>query len=275
MNPEALNQSLESGQVTFFSRWRQTLWTKGETSGNFLALVEAIPDCDGDCLLVQARPAGPVCHLGTATCFSSDEPTHTDLAFLAELERIIERCDIDRPEGSYTTRLLEEGDSKARFVKEAVDAVKEECRQGAMTVSAVYRFFATEPDGERLHLYLPDSDQAAGTLTFRRQPKGDGRCLTDYVRGPLADGRRDTICLMATTAGAGIRDLATLYRDEGAYLKSHVLQALALESAEASMEWLHAQVRGWWGSPDAQGTPREDLFKAKYKGKRYSFGYPA
>jgi phosphoribosyl-ATP pyrophosphohydrolase/phosphoribosyl-AMP cyclohydrolase len=109
MNQEALNHSIESGQVTFFSRSRQTLWTKGETSGNFLALVEAIPDCDGDCLLVQARPAGPVCHLGTATCFNNDEPTHTDLAFLAELERIIERRDIERPEGSYTTRLLEEG----------------------------------------------------------------------------------------------------------------------------------------------------------------------
>jgi phosphoribosyl-ATP pyrophosphohydrolase/phosphoribosyl-AMP cyclohydrolase len=109
MNPEALNHSLESGQVTFFSRSRQTLWTKGETSGNFLELVDVIPDCDGDCLLVQARPAGPVCHLGTTTCFPSDEPTHTDLAFLAELERVIKRRDIDRPEGSYTTRLLDEG----------------------------------------------------------------------------------------------------------------------------------------------------------------------
>jgi phosphoribosyl-ATP pyrophosphohydrolase/phosphoribosyl-AMP cyclohydrolase len=109
MNPEALTKTLESGQVTFFSRSRQTLWTKGETSGNFLELVDVIPDCDGDCLLVQARPAGPVCHLGTPTCFDSDEPTRTDLAFLAELERIIAQRDTDRPAGSYTTRLLESG----------------------------------------------------------------------------------------------------------------------------------------------------------------------
>jgi len=80
---------------------------------------------------------------------------------------------------------------------------------------------------------------------------------------------------MVTSAGAGIRELATRYREEGAYLKSHALQALALESAEAAMEWLHARVRGWWGSPDPDDMPRSDLFKAKYSGKRYSFGYPA
>jgi 5-methyltetrahydrofolate--homocysteine methyltransferase len=172
-------------------------------------------------------------------------------------------------------RLLAAGDSKALFVKEAVDTVKAECRQGAMTVSGLYRFFPVEPDGERLVLYSPGGDTVAGTLAFRRQQHGDGRCLTDYVRGPLAGGRRDTICLMVTSAGAGIRDLATRYRDEGAYLKSHALQALALESAEAAMEWLHARVRGWWGSPDPGDMPRSDLFKAKYSGKRYSFGYPA
>jgi 5-methyltetrahydrofolate--homocysteine methyltransferase len=173
------------------------------------------------------------------------------------------------------SRLLEEGDSKAQFVKEAVDTVKAECRQGSMTIAAVYQFFAAEADGQRLQLFILGNDTPVGTLSFRRQKQGDERCLTDYVRKPLPDGRRDTICLMTTTAGAGIRELSTRYREEGAYLKSHVLQALALESAEASMEWLHAQVRGWWGSPDAQDTPRDDLFKAKYKGKRYSFGYPA
>ena len=71
MNREALEQSLETGRVTFWSRSRQALWTKGETSGNVLELVDVSPDCDGDCLLVLARPSGPVCHLGTATCFSS------------------------------------------------------------------------------------------------------------------------------------------------------------------------------------------------------------
>ena len=109
MNRDALETTMESGRVTFWSRTRQKLWTKGETSGNFLELVDIVPDCDGDCLLVQARPEGPVCHLGTPTCFTNEDPARTDLGFLAELERVIEGRDRDRPEGSYTTRLLEAG----------------------------------------------------------------------------------------------------------------------------------------------------------------------
>jgi len=172
-------------------------------------------------------------------------------------------------------RLLTQGDHKALFVKSEVDVVKEECLAGAMTAAAVYRFFAAEPDGERLNLYLPGRDEPAGVLSFPRQQSGAGLCLVDYVRRPLADGRRDTVCLMVTGAGAGIRDLSTHRREEGAYLKSHVLQALALETAESAMEWLHAQVRGLWGCPDLPGVPMKDLFKTRYRGRRYSFGYPA
>ncbi len=120
MNPEALQVTLDSGKVTFFSRSRKTLWTKGETSGNHLELVDATLDCDRDTLLVRARPAGPTCHTGADTCFDSPGPgadtragphagPRPDLAFLAELERVILDRDRERPEGSYTTRLLEEG----------------------------------------------------------------------------------------------------------------------------------------------------------------------
>lgn len=120
MNPEALQVTLDSGKVTFFSRSRKTLWTKGETSGNHLELVDATLDCDRDTLLVRARPAGPTCHTGADTCFDSPGPSadphadtragpRPDLAFLAELERVILDRDRERPEGSYTTRLLEEG----------------------------------------------------------------------------------------------------------------------------------------------------------------------
>jgi 5-methyltetrahydrofolate--homocysteine methyltransferase len=100
-------------------------------------------------------------------------------------------------------------------------------------------------------------------------------CLADYVRRPMPDGPRDTICLLVATAGAGIRDLSAHHREQGAYLKSHVLQALALETAEGAMEWLHAQIRGLWGFPDPPQLPMGDLFKARYRGRRYSFGYPA
>jgi phosphoribosyl-ATP pyrophosphohydrolase/phosphoribosyl-AMP cyclohydrolase len=109
MNPEALAKTLESGKVTFWSRSRQQLWTKGETSENYLDLVDINADCDGDCLLVRARPEGPTCHLDLDTCFDVPERVVPELAFLADLERVIIERDESRPEGSYTSSLLETG----------------------------------------------------------------------------------------------------------------------------------------------------------------------
>jgi phosphoribosyl-ATP pyrophosphohydrolase/phosphoribosyl-AMP cyclohydrolase len=109
MNREALEHSLATGRVTFWSRARQSLWTKGETSGNFLILKSIHADCDGDSLLVLARPHGPTCHRGSASCFDGDAAIAPGLAFLAQLERLVAQRDRDRPESSYTTRLLNEG----------------------------------------------------------------------------------------------------------------------------------------------------------------------
>lgn len=113
MTGESLQTTMESGQVTFWSRSRQALWTKGETSGNTLNFVDATLDCDQDCLLIRANPDGPTCHLGTQTCFDRvDNPTkgpQPDLAMLGTLERLIAERDRQRPEGSYTTQLLNEG----------------------------------------------------------------------------------------------------------------------------------------------------------------------
>jgi phosphoribosyl-ATP pyrophosphohydrolase/phosphoribosyl-AMP cyclohydrolase len=104
MDRAALHATLDSGRVTFYSRSRQRLWTKGESSGHYLDLVGIEVDCDGDTLLVQARPKGPTCHLGRTSCF----PTAPG-DFLAELEALIARRDRERPQGSYTTRLFEAG----------------------------------------------------------------------------------------------------------------------------------------------------------------------
>ncbi|MFQ5670325.1 MAG: methionine synthase [Acidobacteriota bacterium] len=172
-------------------------------------------------------------------------------------------------------RLLREQDSKALFVQETVERVKEECRQGALRADAIYRFVQVEPDGNRLLLFAPGEEQPVGALAFPRQAGGDRLCLADYIRAPLNDGRRDTVCLMVTGAGTGIRERAARYREEGSYLKSHTLQALALETAESAMEWLHAQVRALWGFPDDPGLSKEDLFKTRYRGRRYSPGYAA
>lgn len=110
MNREALRETLTRRRVVFFSRSRQCLWEKGETSGHTLALAAVRADCDRDALLVTASPAGPVCHLGTATCFGDDAPTGAGkLAFLGALESVIARRMADRPEGSYTARLHAEG----------------------------------------------------------------------------------------------------------------------------------------------------------------------
>jgi phosphoribosyl-ATP pyrophosphohydrolase/phosphoribosyl-AMP cyclohydrolase len=109
MTREALQTTIESGRVCFWSRSRNTLWTKGETSGNYLELISVLPDCDGDCLLVFARPRGPTCHRGTATCFDGDSPNAPGLAFLADLGSLVAERERDRPEGSYTTQLFESG----------------------------------------------------------------------------------------------------------------------------------------------------------------------
>lgn len=104
MNAEALQATLESGRVTFFSRSRQRLWTKGEGSGHFLDLVDIRADCDGDTLLVLARPHGPTCHLGRASCFP-ESPAD----FLAVLDALVALRERQRPAGSYTTELFDAG----------------------------------------------------------------------------------------------------------------------------------------------------------------------
>jgi phosphoribosyl-ATP pyrophosphohydrolase/phosphoribosyl-AMP cyclohydrolase len=110
MNRQALAATLERGRLVFFSRSRQRLWEKGETSGHFLQLRELRADCDADTLLVSALPAGPVCHTGSASCFG-DEPltAAASLSFLLELEQVIAQRIADSPEGSYTARLYERG----------------------------------------------------------------------------------------------------------------------------------------------------------------------
>lgn len=110
MNHQALLETLARKRVVFFSRSKQRLWEKGETSGHCLDLVEIRADCDGDALLVTARPRGPACHLGLATCFGDESATQGErLAFLSELESTVERRIAERPDGSYTAKLYAGG----------------------------------------------------------------------------------------------------------------------------------------------------------------------
>lgn len=133
MNEEAYNKTVETGKVTFWSRSRNTLWTKGETSGNFLNVVEILNDCDEDTLLIKANPVGPVCHTGADTCWGEKNP-HTEatnkenaLLFLSELQDFIEKRHEEMPEGSYTTSLFKDGLNRMaqKVGEEAVETVIE------------------------------------------------------------------------------------------------------------------------------------------------------
>ena len=126
MNEEAYAKTQETGKVTFWSRTRQTLWTKGETSGNFLELVDMQVDCDNDTLLVKAIPHGPTCHTGTDTCWGESN-TQSPLSFLQELQDFIEKRHEEMPEGSYTTRLFRDGVNKMaqKLGEEALETVIE------------------------------------------------------------------------------------------------------------------------------------------------------
>jgi phosphoribosyl-ATP pyrophosphohydrolase/phosphoribosyl-AMP cyclohydrolase len=113
MNREALRSTLGEKRVTFYSRSKQRLWTKGETSGNFLHLVDAAIDCDNDTILITANPDGPTCHNGTDSCFGDQiGTTASKLSFLSQLESVIEQRVSARPEGSYTARLWSEGPTR-------------------------------------------------------------------------------------------------------------------------------------------------------------------
>lgn len=128
MNAEALETTRQSGRVTFFSRSTQRLWTKGETSGNHLELVDILPDCDRDTLLVLARPAGPACHTGADTCFGNTRIPR--VGFLTSLERTIGACAKADPRQSHTARLLAEG------VRRCAQKVGEEGVEVALAAAA-------------------------------------------------------------------------------------------------------------------------------------------
>ena len=127
MNQEAYEKTLATGKVTFFSRTKQCLWTKGETSGNFLEVVSVKSDCDNDTLLIQAHPTGPVCHTGTDTCWG--EKNEQDILFLKELQDFIDKRHEEMPENSYTTSLFKSGVNKMaqKVGEEAVETVIEAC----------------------------------------------------------------------------------------------------------------------------------------------------
>ena len=170
---------------------------------------------------------------------------------------------------------LQAGDPKARDLKAAVEDIESEVLgRNDIQARAVYQFFPAAADGNRLLILGSDFETVKGEFTFGRQLRDGGLCLTDFVR-PKAANERDYVSMFATTIGPGVRDLADQWKDNGDFLKSHIVQALAIESAEAFAELLHRNIRKMWGFGDPTELEMKDLFQARYRGIRVSFGYPA
>jgi 5-methyltetrahydrofolate--homocysteine methyltransferase len=170
-------------------------------------------------------------------------------------------------------RQLAAREGKAVELFNEMEEVKKEAAE-FMKVRAVWQFFEAEAEGEALNLYAPNGKEPAVTWQFKRQKGGDQLCLSDYVLEPK-DGKRDHVAVFVVTAGEGVRERSEKAKNEGYYFRSHGLQALAIESAEACAEWLHRRIREDWGFPDAAEMTMAQRFTSRYRGKRYSFGYPA
>ncbi|ORM57387.1 bifunctional phosphoribosyl-AMP cyclohydrolase/phosphoribosyl-ATP diphosphatase [Pantoea rodasii] len=158
MNEEALQKTLTEGNVTFFSRTKNRLWTKGETSGHFLQVASITPDCDNDTLLVLANPIGPTCHLGTSSCFS---PAAPDWAFLYQLEQLLASRKSADPESSYTAKLYASG------TKRIAQKVGEEGVETALAATVNDRHELTNEASDLLyHLMVLLQDQELDLSTI-------------------------------------------------------------------------------------------------------------
>jgi 5-methyltetrahydrofolate--homocysteine methyltransferase len=171
-------------------------------------------------------------------------------------------------------KALHERDPRALELFHQMEEIKHRAA-AFMKVRAVWQFFEAERDGNAIHLFAPGAARPAHTFSFARQNKTGGLCLSDYVLDPDENGRRDHVALFVVTAGEGIRAASEEAKLRGEFVYAHGLQALALETAEACAEWLHRRIREDWGFPDPPTTTMQERFTSRYRGKRYSFGYPA
>lgn len=173
-------------------------------------------------------------------------------------------------------KLLETGDEKVTGLYQLVQELLAEANQdGTITAHGMYQFFPAQADGDDILVYDPrDHSRLLERFHFPRQQEEPYLCLSDFLR-PVESGEMDYVGFLAVTAGSGIHERSALLKERGDYLRSHVLQALALELAEAFAERLHHVMRDVWGFPDPAEMTMLERFGARYQGIRVSFGYPA
>ena len=171
-------------------------------------------------------------------------------------------------------KLLAAGDDKALKLEQAVNAMLVRAEQeGLIRPQAIYRYLPANAEGDALVLYNADGSAELSRFTMPRQRSAERLCVADFLRP--AGGERDNMALFAVTCGLGIRELSEAWKQSGDYLNAHLLQALALELAEATAEYLHQRIRTGWGIVDDPSLTLKQIFNAEYQGIRVSFGYPA
>ncbi|MBK7929920.1 MAG: methionine synthase [Bryobacterales bacterium] len=173
--------------------------------------------------------------------------------------------------GNFEQALLHR-EHKALDLFHKVEEIKHGAREW-MKVRAVWQFFEAERDGNTIHLFQAGQGTPTHSFHFGRQPLENGLCLSDYVL-PAAP-HRDSLALFVTTAGEGVRERSEEAKAAGRFVEAHALQALAIETAEAAAEYVHRRLREDWGQPDPADMTMQQRFTSRYRGKRYSFGYPA
>lgn len=173
-------------------------------------------------------------------------------------------------------QLLKANDPKAVSLKETVDSILEEAVQtGSIQAHAMYRFFPAQSRGNDIIIYDPeDLTRVLHTFTFPRQQVEPYLCLADFLKS-VDSGVMDYVGFLVVTAGHGVSRLASEWKDKGDYLRSHALQAVALETAEGLAERVHHMMRDIWGFPDPADMTMKQRLGARYQGIRVSFGYPA
>ncbi|HIF44861.1 MAG TPA: methionine synthase [Dehalococcoidia bacterium] len=170
---------------------------------------------------------------------------------------------------------LESGVPAAVDLRESVRKVEDlMLAQPDIKAHAIFKFFPANSDGQRIQVYGAEDKKIAEEFYLGRQSQRDGLCLADYLL-PQSSGQTDYLGMFVVSVGTGVRALAEKWMADGQFLNSHILSALALESAEAFAELLHQQMRQMWSFGDKPGTTPQDLFRTQYHGKRFSFGYPA
>jgi 5-methyltetrahydrofolate--homocysteine methyltransferase len=170
---------------------------------------------------------------------------------------------------------LEAGDPKAKDLHGRVEEVAQlMLARKDITAKAIYKFFPVQSDDRTVIVYSSDGKAVLETFNFGRQSEPPYLCLADYLAA-RDSGRTDYLCMFVTTIGTGVRALAEEWKNQGDYLRSHILQVLANEGAEAFAELLHLKIRQMWGIGDPPGLSLKELVQARYHGKRFSFGYGA